>query len=798
MSVRRWISAGLAVLGALGWTLALPTLASAEFSLVQTFGGLGSGPGKFGEESPSSVASVSSTGVVYVLDNGNKRVERFDPEGKYLSEFTGSEAPAKGFAGAGVGLAVDDSTSTSNGDVYVADTEHNVVDKFDAEGKYISQLTGTPTESFSKPQGVAVDGKGIVYVTEFGSNAVREFDAEGAYLASLEAPDLTMPLGVAVNSSGAVYVVNFFKDVAKLTLDSEGKVESESVVDSHGSAAVAVDSATNDVYVVDSEGGFHVAEYDAAGKEVGQFGASQIGASVGIASGPFNGDVYVADDADNLVDVYSEAKPPVLPKAVTGRAKNVKHTSADLCGTVNPETEEAELAASYQFEYGASTDYGQAAPASPVVLGTGTSAMEVCALVSGLQLEATYDYRLVASNKNGPSYGQAATLTTGTAVEGIMTEAASEIQGESAALHGSLEPNGLDTHGWFEYGLAESEAYGSVTAPQDAGAAEERRPIEATVDELEPNAEYHYRAAGEDALGRDIGSPLTFKTRPVAPAVGAEQAFAIKPEGAAGGQGALVSAEVNPEHSDTILHVAYVDAAHYSPIAEEPYGEGASTLAVDLGPGYGEQPVAQQIVGLLSDTTYHFAVVATDSFGLTTRGPDESFTTGVTAAPTVATGAPSGISQSGATISGTVDPQGSRTTYVFEIGADTSYGVQVFSQIEGGSGAVPVALELHDLLPGTTYHYRLVASNIGGTSYGADETLTTTAYLGSLLVAPLRAVLVPTPPFTPPTATVKRSTTKATTRRKGKRKSEKTRKTRKKGKQAGRAGGPRGTRRRGR
>ena len=48
-------------------------------------------------------------------------------------------------------------------------------------------------------------------------------------------------------------------------------------------------------------------------------------------------------------------------------------------------------------------------------------------------------------------------------------------------------------------------------------------------------------------------------------------------------------------------------------------------------------------------------------------------------------------------------------------------------------GSQPVSILLQNLSPGTTYHYRLVATNGGGTAYGADGTFTTAEYPLSII-----------------------------------------------------------------
>jgi hypothetical protein len=96
------------------------------------------------------------------------------------------------------------------------------------------------------------------------------------------------------------------------------------------------------------------------------------------------------------------------------------------------------------------------------------------------------------------------------------------------------------------------------------------------------------------------------------------------------------------------------------------------------------------------------------------------------AAPTAVTGASSAVSNGGATLSGTVNPAGQPTTYAFEYGTSAHYTEQTAVQSAGASSTTTtVGTELKGLQPGTTYHYRLLASNSGGTNAGADASFKT-------------------------------------------------------------------------
>jgi hypothetical protein len=95
-------------------------------------------------------------------------------------------------------------------------------------------------------------------------------------------------------------------------------------------------------------------------------------------------------------------------------------------------------------------------------------------------------------------------------------------------------------------------------------------------------------------------------------------------------------------------------------------------------------------------------------------------------APVVTTRVPTAVGPSSAVLQGTVNPKDKPTTYTFEYGTTTDYGALTPTASAGkGKTAVPVSYTLTGLVPTTTYHLRLVATNDSGTTRGADVAFTT-------------------------------------------------------------------------
>lgn len=164
------------------------------------------------------------------------------------------------------------------------------------------------------------------------------------------------------------------------------------------------------------------------------------------------------------------------------------------------------------------------------------------------------------------------------------------------------------------------------------------------------------------------------------------------------------------------------------------YGMWLSTMS-NVGAGTASVPIAVTVPNLQPNTTYHCRLITLNVQGEAAYSEDEEFTTlPVTPpGPAVWTNEAFEIRQKSAILTGFVHPQGKATKYYFEYGYWTNYGSTVPAPPGGdvGSGVngVYATNEITGLEPGHDYHYRIVASNGDGTTYGADRTFET---LGSL------------------------------------------------------------------
>jgi hypothetical protein len=186
------------------------------------------------------------------------------------------------------------------------------------------------------------------------------------------------------------------------------------------------------------------------------------------------------------------------------------------------------------------------------------------------------------------------------------------------------------------------------------------------------------------------------------------------------GASATLAGTVNP-NGGSVSECYFV----YGPT--ESYGSKANCASLPKSGDKNPVPVSASITGLSDHTLYHFRVIAKNSTE-TSEGSDRTFTTGPKAV--VQTEAASAITQSGATLNATVNPEGAAvTSCVFDYGTTTSYGQEAHCASMPGSGStpVPVSAVLPGLSAGTTYHFRILAGTVSGTSNGEDMTLTTEA-----------------------------------------------------------------------
>ncbi len=385
------------------------------------------------------------------------------------------------------------------------------------------------------------------------------------------------------------------------------------------------------------------------------------------------------------------------PSAITGPVTSFGPTTATVGGTVNPNSEST----MWFVEYGKTTSYGT--NTSSVSAGSGNANTNVTATLSNLDPGTTYHYRLVATNNSGTTRGADGIVTT-SPTPSVVTGDATSITTSSATLTGSVNPNGRPTTWYFEYGR--NTNYGSKTATQNAGNGTSTASISAQISGLQPGATYHFRLVATSDAGTSRGSDRSF-VAVGAPTVTTNAASSVQ------ASSARLNGRLTPNGQSTTWYFEYGTSTSY----------GTKTPTRNGGSGTNSAAVSETITNLQAGTTYHFRLVASNSSG-TSVGNDQAFST--PGPPAVQTGGAQSVGSSTATFTGSLDPRGFSTSWFFEYGPTTSYGSRTATVNAGSSGGSrAVSSNVAGLAPGTTYHYRLVASSNVGTSRGADVAFTT-------------------------------------------------------------------------
>jgi hypothetical protein len=303
----------------------------------------------------------------------------------------------------------------------------------------------------------------------------------------------------------------------------------------------------------------------------------------------------------------------------------------------------------------------------------------------------------------GNYYGGVAKLEVNTSTDAIVKEEALGTVGEGKAV-------ALDSHGNVyvddESLISEYEPSGSLLEEFGAGFFNESLFTESQGVAVSDKTGDTY-VSNPSAGDLDVFGPPVLL---VAPSV------TIEPVTPIAQNSATFNGKVNPNGLDTTYHFEdSSDGVHWTSLGQANAGEGES-----------EVPVTQTVSGLTGNTIYHVRLVAHSSAGISISGEETSST--LAGSPEISGTGATGIGATEATLHATIHPEGQATaTYSFEYGPTTSYGTTV-PYGEGIVGATPtqVSEQIAGLAPGTTYHFRVIASNgVGTPTTTPDQTFTT-------------------------------------------------------------------------
>ncbi len=452
-------------------------------------------------------------------------------------------------------VAVDEA-----GDMFVSvfdgNAEEAKVLEFNAAGEPIDaakalSASNAVVEGLNGPQALAVDPTGADIYVATGLGTLKYTLSGGAYKAAASPFDAAGALGVSVASSGKV-LVDRGAEVAELEASGGAPLATFGAGVLSGAAfGLGVNAESGDVYVADDganvvdvfeEGATPEAPVTKAASGIGAMAATLNGELAGgttgyhfayNAGGSCEGGSTTAPGTASSGEVHADigeltphtqytvclvatnkygstVGPGVafetlsLPVIESTETTGLAETAATLGASVNPE---GVAVSECEFEVGPDTSYGQTVPCEQTL--SGSAPQSVTAKLTGLAGGSVFHYRLKVVSANGTVFSQDTEFASLGARLGA--EFFTQVSDRSATLNADVDPAGVETSYFFEYGT--SAAYGSQTVVKSAGSGEVVVGGSAGLEGLTPGTEYHFRVVVKSANGTTVvGTDMSFKT----------------------------------------------------------------------------------------------------------------------------------------------------------------------------------------------------------------------------------------------------------------------------------------------
>jgi hypothetical protein len=337
--------------------------------------------------------------------------------------------------------------------------------------------------------------------------------------------------------------------------------------------------------------------------------------------------------------------------------------------------------------------------------GIGTFTSSISQLTPG----TLYYVKAYASNSKGTAYGNEVSFTTGQVIAPTLTTTVvTSITLTTAVSGGDITADGGGTV--TARGVCWSIAGNPEITDSHTTDGTGTGSFTSNLAGLAPGTQYYVRAYSTNSAGTAYGNKVQFTTRQsVIPTLTTTEATSITSTAAMSG------GNISDDGGSAVTARGVCWATTVNPTI-------SNSKTID---GTGTGLFTSNISGLSPCTTYHIRAYATNSKG-TAYGSDIPFTTN-TVIPTINMNAASNIGSSTATLSGTVNANGSPTSVSFEYGISTSFGSTIAatpSQVTGTSNT-SVSAVITGLIPNTQYYYRIKTVICGGTTYGLAQNFIT-------------------------------------------------------------------------
>ena len=495
----------------------------------------GGAAGQFSSQfnAPMSIAVDNIEGSptrhdVYIIDNNNRRVNHFKPDGSFVNAF---------------GWGVD----TGAPELEACTTASTCQEGISGPGE--CQLSGA--------RGLAVGPGGNIFVADTSgnepnfTNRVQKFSPAGACLEEdvlLEGNGRLISLAIDSSEDAYVSIEKLGGALRKYDLDTKAQLcELEPGIDNGGIAttAIAIDAADR-LFASQNEsraksvgsGSFReITEYDTSCNVVRRFGYGQLGegnvGGLAVLHGA-EGDVFVIQSSSGGDFVkYLKIPPPgpiIAPESV--EANPIGNTKATIKAEINPEGK----ASAYHVDFMTMEAFkeedeeftGEGLKSTPIkaldfsagkefrlrqaeaVLGCPVATQELIDEGKCLEPETEYAFRVIANNADNPSGAGEGTVqgsfTTEPSID-FGAVYATEVGLDTAKINAEVNPVGIPATGYFEYvdeatyqqsGFAEASRVPDTEAglqPLDFGSAETFSARGVTLNPLTPGTTYRYRLA---------------------------------------------------------------------------------------------------------------------------------------------------------------------------------------------------------------------------------------------------------------------------------------------------------------